>query len=56
MLLALVGIVKGAVPARPLSILLALFISGGVWGVVAWAVATAVHDVESDLESDGSDG
>jgi hypothetical protein len=49
MTLAVVGIVRGAVPLNPISILLALAISGGSWGVVSWAVATAVVDVENDL-------
>jgi len=49
MTLAIVGIVRGAVPLNPVSILLALVISGGSWGVVSWAVATAVVDVENDL-------
>jgi predicted PurR-regulated permease PerM len=44
-----VGIVRGAVPMNPISIFLALAISGGSWGVVSWAVATAVVDVENDL-------
>ena len=49
MTLAIVGIVRGTVPLNPVSIFLALVISGGSWGVVSWAVATAVVDVESDL-------
>jgi hypothetical protein len=49
MLLAIVGIIRGIVPANPLSILLALLISGGSWGLVSWAVATAAVDVESDI-------
>jgi hypothetical protein len=49
MMLAIVGIVRGAVPLNPVSIFLALAISGGSWGVVSWAVATAVVDVENDL-------
>ena len=49
MLLAVVGIVRGVVPADPRSILLALLISGGSWGLVSWAVTTAVVDVESDV-------
>ncbi len=49
MLLAVVGIVRGIVPANPLSIILALLISGVSWGVVSWAVATAVIDVERDV-------
>lgn len=50
-LLALIGIARGNVPLNPLSILLALLISGGAWGLVAWAVATAAIDVESDVTS-----
>lgn len=52
-LLAVVGIVRGTVPLNFLSILLALLISGGSWGVVAWAIATAARDVGEDVgESD----
>ena len=48
-LLALVGVARGNVPLTPLSIMLALLISGGSWGLVAWAVATAAVDVEADV-------
>jgi hypothetical protein len=51
-ILAIVGIAKGAVPANPLSIFLALLISGGSWGVVSWAVTTAIVDVENDTSED----
>lgn len=44
--LAVVGIIRGNVPLKPLSILLALLISGGSWGLISWAVTTAVVDVE----------
>ncbi len=37
MILAIVGIIRGNVPLNPVSILLALLISGGSWGVVSWA-------------------
>jgi len=47
--LAVVGIFRGMVPLNPLSIFLALLISGGSWGVVSWAVATAAVDVERDV-------
>lgn len=47
--LALVGIARGNVPLNVASVLLALLISGGSWGLVAWAVATAAYDVEADL-------
>lgn len=48
-ILAIVGILRGNVPLNPLSIFLALLISGGTWGVVSWAVTTAVVDVERDI-------
>ena len=49
LILATVGILRGEVPLNPISILLALLISGGAWGLVAWAVATAAVDVEADV-------
>lgn len=49
LLLAIIGIARGQVPLNPLSIFLALFISGGAWGLVAWAIATAAADVEADV-------
>jgi hypothetical protein len=55
MCLAVVGIVRGIVPSNPLSIFLALLISGGSWGLVSWAVATAVVDVERDVEDQAGD-
>jgi len=57
--LALIGIARGNVPLNPLSIFLALLISGGSWGLVAWAVATAARDVDMDLaeaEADAQQG
>lgn len=53
--LAIVGIIKGTVPANPLSVFLALLISGGSWGVVSWAVTTAIVDVERDVADDDGD-
>ena len=53
--LAIIGIIKGTVPANLLSIFLALLISGGSWGVVSWAVATAIVDVERDVAEDTGD-
>lgn len=49
LVLTVVGIVRGNVPLHPASISLALLIGGGVWFVIAWAVATAAVDVEQDL-------
>jgi len=54
LLLAVIGIVRGQVPLNPVSILLALLISGGMWGLVAWAIATAAMDVEADV-AEGDD-
>jgi hypothetical protein len=54
-ILAIVGIVRGNVPLNPLSIGLALLISGGSWGVVSWAITTAVVDVERDLAEESVD-
>ena len=47
--LVIIGIIRGNVPLNPFSILLALLISAGSWGLVAWAIATAAVDVESDV-------
>jgi hypothetical protein len=49
LLLTIVGIVRGQAPLAPLNIAIALLIGGGVWFVVAWAVASAAVDVEKDL-------
>ena len=49
LILALVGILRGNVPLNPLSIFLALLISGGSWFLVSWAVATAAVDVEAEV-------
>lgn len=56
MALVIVGIARGNVPLNPLSIFLALLISGGSWGVVSWAVTTAVVDVEQDAAAETEDG
>ena len=50
LLLTLIGIFRGQVPMAPANILVALLLGGGVWFVIAWAVATAAVDVERDLE------
>lgn len=47
-LLTVVGILRGNVPLNPASIGIALLIGGGVWFLVAWAVATAAVDVDRD--------
>ena len=48
-LLVLVGVARGNVPLNPGSIAMALLIGGGFWFLVAWAVATAAVDVETDI-------
>ena len=53
-LLAIIGVFRGMVPLNGLSIFLALLISGGSWGIVSWAVATAAVDVDRDLEEAAS--
>ena len=50
LLLTIVGIFRGQVPMAPANIAVALLLGGGVWFVIAWAVATAAVDVESDVE------
>ena len=55
-ILAIVGIARGVVPLRPLSILLALLISGGTWGIVSWAIATAAADVDQEVLAADSEG
>ena len=49
--MALVGLLKGSstTPLSVRSIVMALAISGGTWGVVSWAIATAVGEVEQDV-------
>ena len=51
LLLTFVGILRGQVPLAPLNIAIALSIGGGVWFVVAWAVASAAVDVEKDVRA-----
>lgn len=52
--LTLVGIVRGNVPPNPASIGMALLIGGGVWFLVAWAVASAAVDVEQDTQEENN--
>jgi RsiW-degrading membrane proteinase PrsW (M82 family) len=50
-LLSIAGILRN--PATPMtlqSVLVATLISGLTWGLIAWAIATAVVDVEDDIE------
>ena len=51
--LTLVGVARGMVPLHPANIGMALFIGAGSWFLVAWAVAAAAQDVETDCKSPG---
>lgn len=50
LVLTVIGIARGNVPANPASIGMALLIGGGVWFLVSWAVAAAAVDVERDVD------
>ncbi len=51
-LLAVIGILRGHVPLEPRAVLIALLVSGGSWGVIAWAIARVAFDVESDIREE----
>jgi hypothetical protein len=58
--MALIGLLRGSstTPLTARSIMMAVLISGGTWGVVSWAIATAVVEVEQDVanvEDEASD-
>lgn len=50
-LLSVFGMVRasGLVSLTPVSLLLVVLIAGGSWGIIAWAITTAVYDVEADI-------
>ncbi|MBI3957927.1 MAG: hypothetical protein HY328_03880 [Chloroflexi bacterium] len=52
--LTVIGIFRGNVPPNPASIGMALLIGGGVWFLVAWAVASAAVDVEQDTHGENN--
>ena len=54
--LSLVGVLRNPdTPATMQSVLIATTISGLVWGIIAWAIATAALDVEEEIaERDGT--
>lgn len=43
------------IPASPQSIVIATVISGLTWGLISWAIATAVVDVEEDVAARGGE-
>jgi hypothetical protein len=49
-ILTIVGIIRDpTTPATLWSIGMGSLISGGVWGLVSWAIATAAMEVEEDI-------
>ena len=55
--LSVFGMIKntGIASLNPVSLLLVVLIAGGSWGVVSWAITTAVYDVESDIAEGDED-
>jgi hypothetical protein len=50
-ILTLIGIFRDpTTPVTAWSIGMGSLISGGVWGVVSWAIATAAVEVEADVQ------
>jgi hypothetical protein len=49
--LSIFGMIRnsGLASLTATSLLLVVLIAGGSWGVVAWAITTAVYDVEADI-------
>lgn len=54
-LMAVIGLVRGAAtsPLTVRSVLMAVVISGATWGIISWAIATAVVEVERDVAEAG---
>ncbi len=54
--LSIFGMIRnsGIASLNPVSLLLVVVIAGGSWGVVSWAITTAVFDVEADV-TEGED-
>jgi hypothetical protein len=56
--MAVAGLIKGSAtaPLTARSLIMAILISGGTWGLVSWAIATAAVDVERDVaEAEAAD-
>jgi hypothetical protein len=49
--MAVVGLIRGSAtaPLTARSLIMAVVISGGTWGLVSWAIATAAVEVERDV-------
>lgn len=52
--LSIAGMIRntGLASLNLVSLLLVVLIAGGSWGVVAWAITTAVYDVEDDVAAE----
>jgi hypothetical protein len=50
-IMAVVGLVRGSdtAPLTVRAVIMAVVISGGTWGLISWAIATAVVEVERDV-------
>ena len=50
-IMAVVGLIKDSAdnPVTLRGLLVAILISGGTWGLVSWAIATAAVEVERDV-------
>jgi hypothetical protein len=54
--LTIIGIFRDpTTPVNAWSLAVGTLISGGTWGVVSWAIATAAVEVERDLAEDRDD-
>lgn len=55
--LSIFGMIRssGLSGLKPVSLLLVVVIAGGSWGLVAWALTTAVYDVEDDIGTPDAD-
>ncbi len=49
--MAVIGLARGSdtAPLTARSVAMAVVISGGTWGLISWAIATAVVEVERDV-------
>ncbi len=52
--LAAVGMFRGFAPFTLRAFLMAVLISGVSWGLVSWAIAAAVVEVEQDVSNDNN--
>jgi hypothetical protein len=52
-IMAIIGLARGSdsAPVTARSVIMAVVISGGTWGLISWAIATAVVEVERDVRN-----